>query len=133
MKFGPFILLPAQLAIEVGPDLLQWEKHAAELVSLQRYIPWWLGDLVNYGEAQWGDDFWQALPLNTSESMMTRYASVARQYKPHERFTDLSFTHHTTALRAKNLVIRRSLLRAASQNQMNNESFRIYVKDMFDA
>lgn len=131
MKLGPFILLKAALSIEPS-SLEDWEAGASQLVALQKYIPWYLGDMVVFGEAQWGDDFWQAVPLDTSISMLERFAGVARKYPQAERNKTLSWTHHVTALKIKDPIARRSVLRHAEREGMSNEEFREYLMEKTD-
>lgn len=132
MKLGPFALLPSALAITEAADIAEWELHAQTLFSMQRWVPWWLGDMVVFGEAQFGDDFWQVPPLDASEGMLDRFAGVARKYPPEERCLSLSFTHHQMALRIKDAVLRRSLLRVAERDQLSTEDFGTLIKQTLE-
>ncbi len=131
MKVGPFLLLPAALSAEPG-SLSEWEYGAAQLVDMQKYVPWWLGDMVVFGEARWGDDFWQSIPLDASLSLLERCASVSRKYKPADRVSSLSWTHHVVALRVKDEVARRSVLRHAERGCLSGEEFREFLMERFN-
>ena len=133
MKIGPFALLPGGLSVVEVASLEEWEKRAGLVFDMQKYVPWWLGDLVVFGEAQWGDDFWQVPPLGASEQMLMRFAGVARKYPIGERNLSLSWTHHVIALRADEVILRRSLLRIAESKSMTSEEFRCYVSNLFGA
>lgn len=57
---------------------------------------WWLGDILVYGEARFGEEFAQALSqARVSERTLTRYRYVAAQVDPIRRRPNLSFSHHT--------------------------------------
>ncbi len=131
MKIGPFLLLPAALSTEIS-SIDEWESGVEQLVAMQRNVPWWLGDMVVQGEARFGDDFWQAVPLNASLSLLERCASVSRKYPPAERFISLSWTHHVIALRVKDPIARRSVLRHAEREQLDGDSFREFITEIFN-
>lgn len=131
MKIHPFLLLPGALSVEVC-SLEEWEHAAAQLVNMQKWVPWWLGDMVVFGEAQWGDEFWQTVPMDASLSLLERCAGVARKYPHGERFPCLSWTHHVVALRIKDRVARRSMLRYAEREQLSGEEFREFLMEKFD-
>lgn len=131
MKIGPFILLRGALSIEHS-SIEDWEEGASQLVEMQKYIPWWLGDMVVFGEARYGDEFWQAVPLDASISMLERFAGVARKYSQEERNNELSWSHHVTALKIKDPIARRSALRHAARDAMSNEEFRCYLMEKTD-
>ena len=126
---NPFLRTPGALMIRHGATLEDWERHAPELFEMQRYVPWWIGDMVVYGEAQYGDDFWQAVPLGVSESMISRFAGMARKYPPGERVPGVSWSHHAAALRIEDKMLRRSLLRKAEEENMTNSEFQAYVRE----
>jgi hypothetical protein len=131
MKVGPFGLLPGGLAILENAPIDVWEQHAPVIFNMQKYAPWWLGDMVRFGEAQFGDDFWQVPPQDISERMLVRFAGVSRKYNPEDRFPSLSWTHHLYALRIENEILRRSLLRKAESESMTSEDFHGYVSSVF--
>lgn len=131
MKVGPFLLLAGGLSAEHA-TIENWENAAAQIVAMQRNVNWWLGDLVVYGEAKWGDDFWQCVPLDTSISLLERCAGVCRKYPHEERFPSLSWTHHVHALRVKDKVARRSVLRHAEREGLDGEEFRVLIQERFD-
>lgn len=131
MKFGAFSLLPAQLVVEPS-DVEGWESGMEALVFLQRHIPWYLGDAVVYGEAQMGDEFWNSVPFDASLSLLERCASVSRKYPPEDRFPSLSWTHHVVALKVKDPVARRSVLRHAERSDFDCDEFRKFLAESID-
>jgi hypothetical protein len=129
LKIGPFILLQGCLVVDGICHPEAWEEAAERMFELQRYIPWYIGDMINFGEAQWGDDVYQALPIDISEEMATRLSGVAKKYPPNERFASLSWTHHNLALREKDPVLRRGLLKRAVEDSMTTKEFGKYVTE----
>lgn len=128
MKFGPFTLLPGMLAVEPS-SIEEWEASVRPLFDFQRYAPWWIGDLVNFGEAQFGDDFWQVVPEDASIDMMKRYMRVAREFPVTERNSDVSFTHHQLVI-SFTPKIRRALLRKAQEERMPTDEFSRFIKSL---
>lgn len=131
MKVGPFLLLPGALSV-MPATIEEWEEGASQLVAMQRNVPWWLGDMVLWGEAKWGDELWQAVPLDASISLLERCAGVSKKYQPEDRFPSLSWTHHVIALRIKDKVARRSVLRHAEREGMDNDEFRSFITEKID-
>ena len=100
MKLGPFILKSTQLEIDGVPEGDDWENTLNALIWLARNHPWWIGDLITYGEARFGEAFYNAIvPDPTTAEMIGRHAAVARAVRASERFSDLSWTHHREVVR----------------------------------
>ena len=128
MKFGPFVCLPGSLAV-VGIDGVDsWELHAQELFNMQKNVPWWLGDLVVFGEARFGDDFWQTVPEDIDLSMLQRFAKVASLMPPADRIPELSWTHHSIALKIKDTNLRNAALQMALKKCMDTKEFGKYIE-----
>ena len=88
------ILLPTQLAFNQLPSLTDWALLATDLGNKQRYLPWWLGDMLVAGEQQMGDEIYQAFSDELSIDMLQRYAKVCREFDPKRRNAALSFSSH---------------------------------------
>ena len=123
MKIGPFALLPARLAIVEHTSLEDWEEPIKTLFDLQRHVPFYIGDAILFGEARFGDDIWQSVPMDASERLTSRLVGVATKFPPEERFPTLSWTHHVTALRIGDPMLRRALLRRAAQEGLGTGEF----------
>lgn len=128
MKFGPFVCLPGQLAISSLDGIESWERSAQEIFSMQRHVPWWLGDLVLFGEARFGDDFWQVVPEGTEIKMLQRFAKVASEYRPEERVLELGWAHHSIGLRIKNKALRQAILQVAKSKYMDAKELGKYIE-----
>lgn len=130
MIVGPFALLPGQLAVMKQAPIEVWEENAKLLFDMQKHVPWWIGDLVVFGEARFGDDFWQVPPESASEKMIQRFAGVSRAFKIDERVPGLSWTHHVTAMRIKSQKLRSALLRHAESEGMDGNAFGEWLRSM---
>jgi hypothetical protein len=128
MKAGPFGLLPRGLVLLEPAGIEEWEEHAKTLFFMQKNIQWWMGDMVVYGERQFGDDFWQIPPEGTSEGMLKR-SMVASLNTPFENRTDLSWTHHQSALRIKDMTLRSALMRKAERDQLDTQQFNDLIRE----
>jgi hypothetical protein len=127
---GPFALLPAQLQVVKFAAIEEWEASAKTLFEMQKWSPWWIGDLMVYGEARFGDDAWQIPPLDASASSVERFVAVARKIPPEARMKSLSFQHHLLALRIKEPSVRQAALRKAESDAMNTEEFGKFLRQM---
>lgn len=128
MIIGPFALLPGQLAVSNAP-IEEWEKYLPTLFAMQKYVPWWIGDSVVFGEARFGDDFWQAVPMDASEKLTQRFGGVSRKIPAEDRVLGLSWTHHVTALRIQHPKLRSALLRRAERDGLDTEAFGKLVRE----
>ena len=129
MKFGPFVCLPSQLVVAGLDGIDSWERHAKELFNIQKNVPWWLGDFCNYGQARWGDDFWQAVPPDVDVAMLSRFAAVAAKIPPDARVEDVSWLFHSISLRIKQKHLRKAVLQMAKKKDLNPKEFEALVKD----
>lgn len=124
-----FLLIDAALLASRIPDDEDREEMASQLVRMQRYINWWLGDMVVYGEAQIGDDIYQAFPTDVSESLLSRCAAVSRAYTLDERNPQVSWTHHLLAMRLPKRV-REMALGKAELEQWDTGAFKNYLSSL---
>lgn len=128
ISVGPFGLLPSELAIIEFATIEEWERHAQTVFGMQRWSPWWVGDMVKFGEARFGEEFSQVVPLDYSVASLERFANVARKIPPEDRSKSLSFQHHIISLQVKEPAVRRALLRRAETEMLNTEEFGRLVR-----
>lgn len=129
MLIEHFALLPASLALIRSVPLEQWEQPTKVLLAMQRNIPWWIGDMVNLGEANFGDEFWQLIGEDVSLDMLQRYAGIAKAYPINERLTSLSFTHHAMAIRLSPTV-RSIVLTKAEKERWDTSRLREHIQTL---
>lgn len=93
MQIGPFTLMPSSLAMRSRPTLEEWEDLGRKLGYMQKNINWWIGDMIVFGEAQRGDDIYQAIAETVSYDYVDRCQFMSRSFPPGTRFP-LSYSHH---------------------------------------
>ncbi len=129
MQLDQMTLMDGYLLIDHDAEVEYMEQDAEKLFFMQRNINWWIGDLITFGEARWGDDIWQAIPEGASESMIRRYSAQSRIIKPLDRVPSASWTMHSISAKVER-NLRKALLNHAVQEGMDTEEFREYLKRM---
>lgn len=95
LKIGSFVLRTTGLEIIGTPEPEEWENIFVTLLWFAKNHPWWIGDLVTFGEARFGEAFYQAIvPDSTVGDMVARHAGIARAIRTDQRDPELSWTHH---------------------------------------
>jgi hypothetical protein len=121
-----FVLCPCQLALTGPAEVEDWEALGVRLCNLQRGILWWIGDMAVMGEANLGDDIYQAFDETMSVDLIQRCAKVCREFPPSRRNATLSFTHHAMLL-GMPAEIQQALLGMAETNQWDTAEMRRQV------
>ena len=88
LPLGPFFLTPTRLAVRAaggGPPLEEWGGPLRFALWCQQGAPWWIGDLLNAGDARFGEMFSQVCEGAVSADQLQRYESVARRVPPENR------------------------------------------------
>ncbi|MAT51541.1 MAG: hypothetical protein CMK32_10200 [Porticoccaceae bacterium] len=128
LKIGPFVLRPTQLEMEGAPEGEDWENALNFLLWIARNHPWWIGDLVTYGEARFGEAFYNNIvPDPTTADMIGRHAAIARAFKASERWPELSWTHHREVVRLKPIA-RKEVLQYALDKGIASGKMRDAVR-----
>jgi hypothetical protein len=115
------------LVVDADATINDIEEHVEKLFFMQRNVNWWIGDLITFGEARFGDDIWQAMPMNASHGQMTRSAAQARKYKITERVPGASWTQHGMVA-SFTPALRKAILRQAVDACMDTTEFSNYIK-----
>ena len=126
MKIGPFLLTPCALVLDRETSLEEWEGPVRSLEAMQRSINWWLGDAVVRGEELFGDDVFQVFSDGVSVDLLTRCATVSREFPMAERNLALSWTHHF-AVCGLPKPLQRALLSKAAVNNWGSGEFREHL------
>lgn len=82
---------------EPGGDFETTRKDIQDLLSVKKAVPFWIGDLLNYGDGRWLDATEMAkkkLGANYDPETLNRYKWVAAQVPASRRRSQLSFEHH---------------------------------------
>ena len=74
----------------------EWQAEVEGLFRIGKALPWIVGDLLNYGEAAYGEQYAQALAvaeiLDYSVSTIQQWKSVSGRIPMHERTEDVSWS-----------------------------------------
>ncbi|HEX6986319.1 MAG TPA: hypothetical protein VF170_13135 [Planctomycetaceae bacterium] len=114
LSFGPFRFTPTRLAVEGRADapLEAWAAPLRFSLWCQQGAPWWIGDLLNAGDARFGEMFSQVCEGAVSADQLQRYESVARRVPPENRRPGLSWSAHAAVARLPHALQRKMLDRA---------------------
>lgn len=126
MNIGAFTLAPARLVVNGHKSLEEWEQSARVLFDIQRSVYWWIGDMIVFGEQQFGDELYQVADDTVSVDMINRCVSVSREFPPNERHQALSWTHHQLVVPYKK-PMQQALLKKAEDNKWSTQQFREYL------
>lgn len=87
-------LTETSFVLGAGLTFEQWAEMGDGLGQMHRSLMWWIGDWYLYGEAHYGHEAEQAVPLGYSSESIRQAAWVCQRFPPEERRADLSYTHH---------------------------------------
>lgn len=90
-----FKFYPTACLVDGTPSWEEWSVMLAEVEHVHRSAGWWLGDLLNYGEAAYGESYVQAISA-TGLALQTlmNYKAVCKALPPEQRLAGLSFSAH---------------------------------------
>jgi len=98
-RIGSFELFSTTISVAGRPPIEQWLEPLTFAIWAQRASPWWIGDLLNAGDARFGEAFSQACEGIVSAEMLQRYESVARRVPAENRLPTLSWSAHAAVAR----------------------------------
>jgi hypothetical protein len=88
--------------ISFDPGVVTFEEWQAKFFSLEAVahsLPWWIGDLLLYGEEHFHEQWAQVvseLPWKKDYALQCHY--MARMFPKTRRFSELSFSHHVAVV-----------------------------------
>lgn len=92
---GPFRLRATTVEVAGPVDFSAWEAALQWCQQVEQASPWWVGDLIEFGEHKYGEKYAQALDHTTyTEQALKDIAYVSRSVAPEVRRPEVSFTHH---------------------------------------
>ena len=127
LKLGKFRLTSTAVHIEGRPAVEEWLGPLQMAIWCQRASPWWIGDLLNAGDARFGEAFSQACQGIVSADMLQRYESVARRVPAANRHPHLSWSAHAAVARLPHAQ-QRAMLAQAVKMGWNSEQLRAEVR-----
>lgn len=112
LTLGPFTLGPAGLTAAGKPPVEEYAPPLLFALWAQSASPWWIGDLLNLGDAKFGEHFSQVCDGQISGEQLQRYESVARRVPRENRRPGLSWSAHAAVARLPHKAQREMLARA---------------------
>jgi len=130
ISIGKFDFLPSAVRVQGRPPLEDWAGPLQFALWCQRASPWWIGDLLNAGDARFGEAFSQVCEGFVSGDQLQRYESVARRVPPRNRRPNLSWSTHAVVARLDDHQ-QRDMLRQAEESGWTSEELRRNVQRRF--
>jgi hypothetical protein len=94
-QHGPFTMTPTGIVVTSDPTLDEWNAATTWAQRTEKASPWWVADLIEYGERVFGEKYSQALDCTDyTEQALKDITYVARNVAPSRRRHDVSFSHH---------------------------------------
>lgn len=92
---GTGMYRPLGLALKKGLPYEEWEQIGVTLEDIREGVNWWVGDWLNYGDAEYGEKYTQAVQ-HTGKAVQTlmNMAFVAKAIPISRRRETLSFSIH---------------------------------------
>lgn len=128
ISLDKFELTSCSAKISGRPDLEEWQGPLLFAIWAQRASPWWIGDMLNAGDAQFGEAFSQVCQGAVSAEMLQRYESVARRVPARNRRPNLSWSAHAAVARLPH-DRQRVMLEKAERYGWNSEVLRVKVRE----
>lgn len=127
ISLGKFRFDATSMTIDGKPPLEDWAGPMQFALWCQRASPWWIGDLLNWGDAHFGEAFSQVCEGTVSGDQLQRYESVARRVPAKNRHPDLSWSAHAAVARLAD-ADQRAMLGRAAKHGWNSEQLRVEVR-----
>jgi hypothetical protein len=130
LSLGPFRFSPTSLAVQHSPPapLEAWSAPLRFSLWCQQGSPWWIGDLLNAGDARFGEMFSQVCEGSVSADQLQRYESVARRVPPENRRAGLSWSAHAAVARLPH-ALQRTMLERAERSGWTSVVLQRKVRD----
>ena len=94
-QHGPFVMTATGVIVTGPASYDEWSAATVWAQAVDHYSAFWVGDLLNYGEAAYGEKYAQAIEATGYKvGTLMNIASVAQKIPPEQRHPDLSFAHH---------------------------------------
>lgn len=129
VSLGKFRFLPSSVQIQGKPPIDDWAGPLQFALWCQRASPWWIGDMLNAGDAHYGEMFSQVCEGIVSAEMLQRYESVARRVPAENRRDDLSWSAHAAVARLPH-DLQRKMLAKADANGWNSTQLQKEVRQL---
>ncbi len=128
ISLNNFQFLPCSVRVTGKPPIEDWIGPLQFALWCQRASPWWIGDMLNAGDARFGEEFSQACEGLISGDQLQRYESVARRVPAENRRASLSWSAHAAVARLPHAQ-QRSMLAQAERSGWTSEVLRRKARD----
>lgn len=123
---GPYN--PLGLILRDGLSFAEWAEIGSTLATMERGLPWWAGDWLNYGEHTYGEKYAQAVyETGREKQTLQNYAWVAGRFSIDRRRENLTWSHHE-AVAGLEIAEQERLLDLAEQEQWGVRALREAVQ-----
>jgi len=129
ISLGSFQFLPSSVKVSGRPEIEEWVGPLQFALWCQRASPWWIGDMLLAGDAQFGEDFSHACEGLISGDQLQRYESIARRVPPKNRRAALSWSAHAAVARLPHDQ-QLKMLREAEQRGWSSEVLRQKAREL---
>lgn len=114
---------------QAGEPYGDWLEFGKKLFELKQAIQWAIGDWINYGEANYGEKYAQALDAtDISLQTLQNYAWLSKSFDTSRRRENLSWSHHEAVKGIEDISEQDALLDIAESQQMGRDELREVVK-----
>ena len=108
-----------------------WAGYLEQAGEIHEASRWWIGDLLNFGEERWPQEFSQAIPSQYTPKTLIDLARVARATPLEERQDyegRLTWSHHRAVVPFEGDE-RRALLDQAASQELSVDALREVVRE----
>jgi len=129
IQVGKFTLSKIGIEVVAPPSFDEWQDAVAFAQRAESGVAWWIGDLLNYGEAQFGEMYTQAMDATgLAYQTLADAKYVARRVEFSVRTENLSFSHHKIVA-AMDQKDQTRWLKKASANSWSSADLRKAIKE----
>jgi len=120
-----FAITPTGLEIRGELSFEEGTFLGERLGDVERCLGFIIGDWINYAENKWGDKYNDAIAATGLEyPLLRKYAYVARRVPPANRLENMTFSHHETVAKEKDLQKQREWLMLAEKHHLGVRRLR---------
>lgn len=94
LAIGSFSLSALGVSVSGRPAFEEWQAAVEFAKRAESGVMWWIGDLLNYGEAHYGETYTQALEATDYSRQTLANAKWVASRFPVSRRRELPFGHH---------------------------------------
>lgn len=91
---GPFMLTKTSARATRDATFEEWEAATKWAQDVEKASPFWIGDLLAYGEHKYGEMYSQMMDATSSYGTLANAAYVAGRVESSRRRENLPFSHH---------------------------------------